>query len=166
MRMRRLYAVALPVVAVLLGGWSIMQHTRATGIPWTTDDRHLEWAQLSKLHEWIHTNAEPGSVVMANFDPAVFLYTGHKAVRPYVLDNVGFFYGLRGDLARRESWFRDQIRHNDVRYVLRSGMDLEEMELAYWIEQIRLANGGAIFPVAVLPDEYQIYRIQHDRFVK
>ena len=160
-RMRTLYLAALPAGALLFSAWANLEYERANGIPWMTDDRHLNWTQLSTLHDWIQKNAEPGAVVMANFDPAVFLYTGHRAIRPYVLDNTALFYGFQGDPGKREAAFREQLIRSQVRYLVRSSTDQEELDLSRWV--MRLRSEGAATAVEVLPDEYQIYRIDPDQ---
>jgi hypothetical protein len=159
-RFRNYYAAVLPICAVLAGGWGIMQYTRASGIPWVTDDRHLDWTELSTLHQWIARTSDPSSVVMANFDPAVFLYTGRKAIRPYELDNLALSYGIQQDPAVRESAFHNAMKQNSVRYVLRSSSDPEEWDLANWIARARMRDGAALAPVVALPNGYQIYRVQ------
>jgi hypothetical protein len=157
-RLRSLYVAALPAAALLFTAWTIMQFERSSKIPWTTDDRHLNWIELSTLHDWIKRNTEPNAVIMANFDPAVYLYTGRKAIRPYVLDNLAFFYGVPSDVASREAMFRDQIMRSRVSYVMRSSTDPEETDLSLWVNALRL--NGSLIPLAALPDEYQIYQVQ------
>jgi hypothetical protein len=158
---RNYYVAALPVAALFLSAWAIMQYTRASGIPWTTNDRQLNWTQLSELHQWINKNTEPNAVVMANFDPAVYLYTGRKAVRPYVLDNLGLFYGMPDSKEKRENEFGDVLVHDNVTHVMRSSMDYEERDLALWISRAQIYHALALDPVVANPGEYQIFKVRN-----
>lgn len=155
------YAAVLPIAALLLSGWAVMQYTRTSGIPWTTNDRRLNWTSLSELHEWINNNAEPDAVVMANFDPAVYLYTGRKTLRPYALDNLGLFYGMPENKEQREMAFGDALVRNNVRYVMRSSMDYEERDLALFISRAQVFHAVTLNPVVVNPGEYQIFKVEN-----
>jgi hypothetical protein len=152
-------AWGLAAAAVLLGSaWPTLLYERSTGVPWMQSERRLDWKEVSHLHDWISRNTKPDDVIMANFDPAVYLYTGRKSVRPYVLDNLGLFYGFANDPVRRERPFRRQLLQSGVAYVIRSSTDQEELDLADWVARLR--REGSAVAVEAVPDSYQIYRIQ------
>jgi len=80
------------------------------------------WSDTSPLLSWIRDKTPADAIVLANIDPAFYLYTGRKAVRGFVSDPYRLRYMTDpesqplGTLAD----FRKTIRRQRVTYIVRA----------------------------------------------
>lgn len=77
---------ALAVDLRSLAGTLRLGHFPINGI--ATDD----WREMDKAFAWLRDNAPADAVVLANLDPAVYLYTGRKASRSVVASAYKLLY--------------------------------------------------------------------------
>ena len=75
-----------------------------------------DWRQLEKMFGYIRAQAPPDSVVMANFDPMFYLYTGRKATRGFVPDGYRLYYAPKNSVVTPDRLTHD-LDENGVSYV-------------------------------------------------
>jgi hypothetical protein len=51
-----------------------------------------QWSEQEKVFAWLRTNTKRDAVILANLDPACFLYTGRKATRNLMVSTYSLFY--------------------------------------------------------------------------
>lgn len=142
---------------VLAGAWSTAQAVRAKGVPWIDDERPLEWGPIAAMHEWIRRNSGPEDVILAAYDPAVFLYTGRRAIRAFEADNLYFGYRVTRNPAEREAAFRAEVSKRGVRYLLVTPSEPVAPGLSDWIERLR--QDGVASTALVIREDYRIYSL-------
>ncbi|MDE3166271.1 MAG: hypothetical protein KGN36_10730 [Acidobacteriota bacterium] len=73
------------------------------------------WGRQAALDDWIRRNAEPGAVVAGDLDGAIYLFTGHRAVMPWVI-NPEPLYGIALPVSEQIRDFESVLRQCRVRY--------------------------------------------------
>lgn len=152
-----------PAIAVCLLGVtvSLVLFVRATDCAQysTTASEAQRWTSQAAAHEWIKDHAEPGSVIGANYDPAIYLYTGHPAVRPYVADPEAY-YGRLYSVAEKTRQFEEVLRLFHVRYWIETGHDGGEDP--DYRENIRQASAdGTVALIASPAPEVRVFEVQN-----
>ncbi|HEX8984425.1 MAG TPA: hypothetical protein VF767_03300 [Bryobacteraceae bacterium] len=90
--------VSVAAVIALAGAYQIGAGTGRFGMNWFGPQHDPEWSKVNLLHRWIARNTSPDSVIMANHDPAVYLYTGRKAIRPFTANPWRMSYGVKSPI--------------------------------------------------------------------
>jgi hypothetical protein len=96
---------------------SIMFEMKAGG-------EELDWKKMNSLSLWIRDNTPDDSILLGNLDPAIYLYTGRKAVRGFVADPYLLWYsGKPEESLGSESDLLDVLIKNKVNYIIRTRDD-------------------------------------------
>jgi hypothetical protein len=53
----------------------------------------VKWESFEKIFEWIKINTSTEDIIAYGIDPMAYLYTGRKAIRPFVTRPSSLFYG-------------------------------------------------------------------------
>ena len=121
-----------------------------------------DWQKVTAVHDWVRANAEPGSVVLANYDPTAYLFTGHPSIRPYVIDGTNLFYKRRSDLDRKLRELKRVIDTTHARYLIETGHDdVEEPEFCHMLQL--LLDEGELVTVKRFGDKYAVYAVSRPR---
>jgi len=129
-----------------------------------TDDN---WMEFRSLLDWVSENTPNDAVMLGMIDPAIYLYTGRKAVRgfvanPYLLwysDNSEESLGNISDLLR-------YLLEQKVNYVIRTpGKVFKESPIFnLLLEKFISRYKGTVHLVKKGADpEYQIYRVDQEK---
>jgi hypothetical protein len=117
-----------------------------------------QWPRIEKLYTWIRQNTPPDALILANHDPAVYLYTGRPSARAFTVDNLALFYGIKHPLDEKVADLRRIIDQYHAAYLLQTGHDeAEEPEYQEMLNQ--LTQTGQIEQVYQTGDRYAVYRI-------
>lgn len=86
-----------------------------------TGSEELDWKKMSSLFNWIRNNTPDDSILLGNLDPAIYLYTGRKAVRGLVADPYLLWYSDKADESLGgESDLLDVLIKKKVNYIIRT----------------------------------------------
>ena len=118
-----------------------------------------DWNNVVAVCDWIKRNAPPEAVVMANYDPLLYLYTGHGAVRPLPVEPGYLFYGLDYSAADSVPGVLNQIARFHPRYLVETGRE-ESEESSYRNIVEGLMKRGILEVSAEIAPGYRIYRMK------
>ncbi len=85
-------AVLLPAARALAAMTAIARSTGAVIVPNTPYD---DWREVMGLARWVRRNTPPDAVLLGNFDPVFYLYTGRRGVRGFVPEPYRLHYDPR-----------------------------------------------------------------------
>jgi hypothetical protein len=90
-----LVRIPIAMVALLMLGWlwgyvhiNRNQHL----VQWGGFRSSYGWSGFSETFSWIKKNTQKDDVLAAGYDPMYYLYTGRKAVRPWMHRPETYFY--------------------------------------------------------------------------
>jgi hypothetical protein len=111
----RLAGLLMLAAVVAQSLWNLRDPAR--GVPLVGD----AWSDTAPLFDWIKDHTPADAVILANLDPAVYLYTGRKAVRGFQADPYRLFYAPEpaSDPLGTRADFRETIRKQRVTYLVR-----------------------------------------------
>ena len=156
--------VVLPVLVI----FQASRATVADGFPqypsfsWAVKRTHaqIEWRKISRLYEWIKQNAAPDSVILANDDPAVYLYTGRKSIRPFKVDSADIMYGIHRPLALKIHDFERISDKFHAHYLLETASDdLDQPDYSRILDQLK--SDGRIKLLHEIAPQYRIWEISN-----
>jgi hypothetical protein len=142
-------------------------HNQKASIAYIGEKTSDDWMEFHSLLDWVRENTPNDSVLIGMLDPAIYLYTGRKAVRgfvanPYLLsysDNSEESLGNVSDLLR-------YLLAQKVNYIIRTPSEvfrespIYNLLLAKFISRYK----GTVHLVKKGVDpEYQIYRVDQDK---
>lgn len=123
----------------------------------------VSWSSYKKVFTWIAEHTEPDDVIASGLDTMIYLYTGRKAIRPFVARPTAMFYGeeeeILGSLKNLEQFFRIY----NPRYLVHTPMPLfsEERPFAELIERAISKTPALLTPVYVGEDNrFVIFQIR------
>ena len=123
----------------------------------------VSWSSYKKVFTWIAEHTEPDDVIASGFDTMIYLYTGRKAIRPFVVRPTAMFYGeeeeILGSLKNLEQFFSIY----NPRYLVHTPMPLfsEERPFAELIERAISKTPALLTPVYVGEDNrFVIFQIR------
>jgi len=126
--------------------------------PWSTPAPVVDWSKMSRVQEWVSRNVPADAVVLTNFDSAMYLYSGHQAIRPFGVLGAELFYGIHRDLAVKVQECLRVIAKYHIRYLIESGHDGEE-EPAYPEMLQALERAGRLRLRWELAPHYRVFEI-------
>jgi hypothetical protein len=121
------------------------------------------WAELSSVFSWLRNNTPKNSVLLANLDPSMFLYTGRKSMLDFIPDSRKLFYAPgRSDDALGS--LEEIIRSTSANFLVVTPDDgfVEVPVLRRNVERFMTEHPKVLDPVSrpgSNPD-YRIYRIR------
>jgi hypothetical protein len=125
-----LFLLPLPLLMIVLAAQNTAAHGIGAFAPafWDVQSEHppSDWRLMSEVHRWIASNTPSDSVVLANFDPAVYLYTGRKSIRPFTVEGPQLFYDIRRPVERKVREAQRIIDKFHAGYLVETGHDSEE----------------------------------------
>jgi hypothetical protein len=131
--------------------------------PWLTAKEKRapasDWKKVNAVCEWIRRNSPPDAVILANYDPMLYLYTGHKSVRPFPVEPGYLYYGITYDVAGSVAGFMNQTARYHPQYFVETGR--EEFEEASYHQIIQeLTRRGTLEIAAEIAPGYRIYSVK------
>ena len=87
--------IPIAIVAVLLSVWlwSYTQVNRTNHLTlWAGNRASYGWTGFDETFSWIEQNTRSDDVLATAYDPMYYLYTGRKAVRPWIHHPETYFY--------------------------------------------------------------------------
>jgi hypothetical protein len=115
--------IPIAIVVLLITGW-------LWGYVHVDRNKHLavwggfrtsySWTGFNETFSWIQQNTQKDDVLASAYDPMYYLYTGRKAVRPWVHRPETYFYpygNATPDLGSVEE-IRDNLEKLDVRFLV------------------------------------------------
>jgi hypothetical protein len=123
------------------------------------------WADLLDVFSWLRNNTPPNSVFLANLDPSVFLYTGHKSMRDFIPDARKLFYAPGSPTEDSLGSLEKIIRSTSADFlIVTPDNEFAEMPvLRRNVERLKTEHPGQLELVnrAGSNPNYRIYRIRH-----
>jgi hypothetical protein len=114
--------VALTGVLCLEGGFAIraLATTMSSGTPSLAEATPDNWADITRLCDWLRTQSAPQAVTTGHVDPVLYLYSGRQAVRPYATDFSKLFYRTRPGVSPigTAADFRENLVRHHVTYIV------------------------------------------------
>ena len=119
------FVVRIPIViiVVLIIGWLWGQvsvdHGKYLAL-WGGFRTSYSWNGFSETFTWVKQNTQNDDVLATAYDPMYYLYTGRKAVRPWIHRPETYFYPYRNatpDLGSVEE-IRDSLEKLGVRFLI------------------------------------------------
>ncbi len=92
--------VSLAVVLALSSGWMLCRSAKTAWRDEVVPLPHLvpeNWHQLRPLLNWLSQHTPPGAVVVSNFDPSVYLYSGRASIRGFIQNSYLLHYAAEGE---------------------------------------------------------------------
>jgi Dolichyl-phosphate-mannose-protein mannosyltransferase len=169
----RLARRAPAVVLLAVMAWAqaaSLRATRSNGAPTLAYETEDDWSQWHLLFDWIRTHTPADAVLLADPDPAFYLYTGRKALRGFHADPYKLFYAARHDAPL--GTLRDLVRtilQARVGYIVRSPRRTYE-EVGYLnalLDQLIARYPQAVYAVETGSNPgYVIYRVDRERLAQ
>ncbi len=160
--------VVLALCAVINVGdlFKLRRITGTQGVPTWALIPPDNWPQTMQAMNWLRKHTASDSVVAANCDPAVFLYTGRKAIRPFNVEDYGLLFGSSRDrlpLGSSER-LRNHLKANHISYLLVTPMTYF-MEGPFFHEQLAslMRLSPAAFHLEKRFDDPDFYILSVDR---
>lgn len=147
-------------------------HTHQISISWPYEQDSIEydWAEMESLFHWIRKNTPADSVLLANLDPTIYLYTGRKAVRGFKTDPFLLLYSEESDKSLgNEKDFIDILKKYKVNYILRTPeMGFSEVPIYNKIMDNVIDREKEVFLCVKKGNipEYRIYEVKQDRLLE
>jgi hypothetical protein len=76
------------------------------------------WGELTKVFSWLRNNTSRRSVLLANLDPALFLYTGRKSTRDFIPEARKLFYASGSPTDDSLGSLEDVIRDTSADFLI------------------------------------------------
>jgi Dolichyl-phosphate-mannose-protein mannosyltransferase len=147
-----------------------LRATRSNGAPTLAYETADDWSQWHLLFDWIRTHTPADAVLLANPDPAFYLYTGRKALRGFHANPYDMFYAARHDepLGTVTDLIRTILQER-VGYIVRSPRRTYE-EVGYLnalLDQLTARYPQAVYAVETgTKPGYVIYRVDRERLAQ
>jgi hypothetical protein len=159
--------VAAVLVAALVAGWAAVSRlptARANGYFPTAGVAADKWSEMQKLFTFIRTNTAPGSILLANLDPAFYLDTGRKSVRGFVPNGFDLFYAPR-QLAVTPDQLSNVILRSQVNYVVLTPDSGTPESPSFHRSVEALERGGVLEPVSIegIAPNYRLLQVHGNR---
>jgi hypothetical protein len=114
--------------------------------------------KIEAVHAWIAANAKPGSLVLSDNDPAIFLYTGHKSLRPFVCQGPSRIETRERTLEVKAQELELIIEKYKPGYFTETGFDAYcEPDFDRIVD--RLARGGRLTMLAEIAPKYRVWAV-------
>jgi hypothetical protein len=112
--------IGIVVVLITVWLWSYTQLDRTNHLAlWANFRASYGWSGFGETFSWIKQNTRSADVLATAYDPMYYLYTGRKAVRPWI-PSGNLLYPYRNatpDLGSIEE-IRDGLNKLDVRFLV------------------------------------------------
>ncbi len=158
----------VPALAVVPGVMVMLfvQNTVSNGVaefvstPWAARApvAGMQWEHISSVHRWMAEHTDRDTVILANYDPVMYLYSGRKSIRPFLMHGPGLFYGVNRTLQEKQLDFDRIIQKYNASYIAETGHD-ERDEPDYYAILAGLHASGRILLVKEFAPKYRIYKV-------
>jgi hypothetical protein len=117
----------------------------------------LDYRKLSAVYSWIHDHTASDAVVFAGLDPALYLYTERRAIRPYAADGMPLYYWNDRTFRQRSQEFDKIVQTYHPEYLVETGID--GYMAPYYFHLLReLRRAGRIELATEVSPHYRIFR--------
>ena len=123
----------------------------------------VSWSSYKKVFTWVAEHTEPDDVIASGLDTMIYLYTGRKAIRPFVVRPTAMFYGEEGETLGSLKNLEQFFSIYRPRYLVHTPMPLfsEERPFAELIERAISKTPDLLTPVYVGEDNrFVIFQIR------
>ena len=122
------------------------------------DPYQADWRLINAMHVWIANNTPSNCVILANYDPAVYLYTGRKSIRPFTVEGPQLYFDIRRPVERKVHDAERIIDKFHAAYLIETGHDSgEEPDFDQIIDALR--SDGRLRLEKEFAPRYRIWRI-------
>jgi len=160
--------VILAICAVINVGdlFKLRQITAQQGSPTWALTPPDNWPRTLEAMIWLREHTPSDSVIAANCDPAVFLFTGRKAIRPFDIEDYRLLFDSspgRLPLGSSER-LRNHLKANRISYILMTPMTYF-MEAPFFHEQLAslMRASPTAFRLEKRFDDPEFYIVSVDR---
>lgn len=113
--------IGIVVILTTAWLWSYIQVDRTNHLTlWAGNGASYGWTGFGETFSWIKQNTQADDVLATPYDPMYYLYTGRKAVRPWIHRPETYFYpygNATPDLGSVED-IRDSLNKLGVRFLV------------------------------------------------
>jgi hypothetical protein len=138
---------------------------RATSYPVISSlNETVSWSSYQDIFHWINTHTHPEDTIASGLDSMLYLYTGRRAFRPFMMNPMALFY-----FQNIPPWTTEKLLHIlasfKAQYLVRTPMPFfgEEKPFAKVINETIRRYPGLLKTVYVGEDKrFIIYKFQAD----
>jgi hypothetical protein len=138
-------------------------HTKRASVVYIAEKTDDNWMEFRSLLDWISENTPNDAVMLGMLDPAIYLYTGRKAVRGFVVDPYLLWYSDNSEESLGNvSDLLHYLLEQKVNYIIRTPSEVfkESPIFNLLLEKFISRYKGTVHLVKEGADpEYQIYRV-------
>jgi 4-amino-4-deoxy-L-arabinose transferase-like glycosyltransferase len=159
--------VAAVLVAALIAGWAAVSRlpaARANGYFQTLGVAQDNWNEMRKLFSFVRANTAPGSILLANLDPAFYLNTGRKSVRGFAPNGFDLFYAARQSAVTPDQ-LSNVILRSRVDYVVLTPDSGAPESPSFHKSVEALERGGVLDPISItgIAPDYRLLQVHGNR---
>jgi 4-amino-4-deoxy-L-arabinose transferase-like glycosyltransferase len=163
----RRYLLALCLIVLL--GFNVQQvyqvgrMARAIHYPLLTEmPEPISWSSYQEVFHWVNTHTTSADTLAAGLDSMLYLYTGRRAWRPFMMNPMALFYSQNGPAWTRRD-FLHSLKFAQPQYLILTPMPWynEEKPFAEVVKETIQKYPGLFKTVYVGQDKrFIIYRLQ------
>jgi len=114
----------------------------------------VSWSSYEAVFNWLKSHTSPDDTIASGLDSMIYLYTGRRAVRPFVGRPASIFYGDAAQSLGTPERLLQVLKIFRVRYLVSTPMPEfgEEKPFLELLEKLRQEHPGALQPVFVGQD--------------
>ncbi len=136
---------------------------RAMGYPYPSSlEEPISWSSYEAIFHWIKNHTQPDDIIASGLDTMVYLYTGRRAFRPFVMNPMALFYFQDTPPSTMENLI-NVLRGYQPKYLIQTPMPLfsEAKPFSELLREITLKYPGCLTPVYVGKDKrFLIFELQ------
>lgn len=161
----RVAAMGLVLISLAYLGWQIAANSRLTirtGTASVIGDNREDWKAARETMNWVRDNTPPDSVIAADADPAIYLYTGRKAIRVFTLPYWEYYADDEPNALASLDRFEAHLRDNRINYIVMTParMSIESQYFHWLVRAATQSNPQEFRLVHQLPETgFQVYAV-------
>jgi hypothetical protein len=128
----------------------------------TSANQPVAWSSFLHMFDWIKTNTNTTDIIASPFDSMIFLYTGRRGFRPFIMRPTSLFYGKSTPAHDTANEFLEILKNNQAKYLISVPMlhFAEEKPYEKNIEEIQREHIGSLSLVYKGSDtRFQLFKI-------
>jgi hypothetical protein len=104
------------------------------------------WSSFLHMFDWIKTNTNTTDIIASPFDSMIFLYTGRRGFRPFIMLPTSLFYGKSTPAHDTANEFLDILKNNQASYLIHVPMlhFAEEKPYGNIVDEIQREHPGVL----------------------
>lgn len=122
----------------------------------------VSWLSYSSIFHWINIHTQPDDIIASGFDTMVYLYTGRRGFRPFIMNPISLFY-LQDSRPMAIATLIRILKDYHPKYLIKTPLPLfsEEKPFSELLSEISVKYPGWLKTVYVGEDKrFLIFELQ------